>query len=75
MREQSEKGAQWIPACLLQILPHQVIRSTLPTSHVPGMMAKALRLPAHNAAMIVKEGFKILGATEEPLVSGTPPQR
>jgi len=73
MRHQSERGAQWIPACLLEIIPGQVITTTLGPQHTGEMIKKALRLPAGNYDLIEKEGLEIIGVKtqsgKEPLVS------
>ena len=68
MKEQCLNGAQWIPACLLQIKDNQIVKSPLPSAHVFDMIRKALRLPAANASLIENEGLKILGVNDQPLV-------
>lgn len=61
MREQSEKGAQWILACLLQITPGQPVTTTLESQHTRYMIRNALRYPAANAGLIDQEGLEIIG--------------
>jgi hypothetical protein len=73
MREQSERGAQWIPACLLQIMPGQIVKTTLDSNHTSEMIKHALRLPAENLGLIEEEGLDIIGmktrSGQQPLVS------
>lgn len=73
MKEQSLKGAQWIPACLLEIVPNQTTKATLGGMHTSSMLDVALRLPNANATFIEKEGLVRLGirnqAAQSPLVS------
>ncbi|KAF2122669.1 Piwi domain-containing protein [Lophiotrema nucula] len=68
MRKQCEGGAQWIPACLLQIEPGQVVRTALGSKHTSQMINAALRLPKQNADLITEEGLKTLGikTTQNP---------
>ncbi|CAN9170096.1 unnamed protein product [Alternaria alternata] len=61
MREQSKDGAQWIPACLLEILPYQPMTGQMSPEHTTEMLNHALHLPAKNAGLIDKEGLRILG--------------
>ncbi|KAG9194008.1 hypothetical protein G6011_04043 [Alternaria panax] len=61
MREQSLKGAQWIPAFLLEIVPNQTTKATLSGAHTTSMLNAALRLPRANATMIEEEGLARLG--------------
>jgi hypothetical protein len=61
MRAQSVDGAQWIPARLLEIMPGQVVKTTLGSKHTSDMIANALRLPAENAGLIENEGLEIIG--------------
>lgn len=61
MRKQSLEGAQWIPACLLEIVPRQVVRGLLPQDDIREMIKQAVRLPAANLAMIELEGMNLLG--------------
>ncbi|KAH5324478.1 hypothetical protein HBI12_092410 [Parastagonospora nodorum] len=61
MREQSLGGAQWIPACLLEIVPNQLTNAMLSTEHTTEMLRDAVRLPAANAGLIIKEGLPMLG--------------
>jgi hypothetical protein len=75
MRKQSAQGAQWIPACLLQIVPNQVVTTTLGPVHTSQMIRHALRLPAENVDLIEDEGLEIMGVKpdnegQKPLVSG-----
>jgi hypothetical protein len=75
MRKQSAQGAQWIPACLLQIVPNQVVTTTLRPVHTSQMIRHALRLPAENVGLIEDEGLEIMGVKsdsqgQKPLVSG-----
>ena len=65
METQSEKGAIWIPACLLQIESHQLVKGVLGTEHIKDMINHALRLPGPNANLIVQEGFRLLGINNE----------
>jgi hypothetical protein len=73
MREQSERGAQWIPACLLQIMPGQIVKTTLGSNHTCEMIKHALRLPAENLGLIEEEDLDIIGVKtksgQQPLVS------
>jgi hypothetical protein len=73
MREQSEHGAQWIPACLLQIMPGQVVKTTLGSNHTKEMIKHALRLSTENLGLIEEEGLEIIGVKtqsgQQPLVS------
>ena len=73
MRHQTERDAQWIPACLLEIISGQIITTTLGSKHKREMIKKALRLPAGNYDLIEKEGLEIIGVKtqsgQEPLVS------
>lgn len=73
MKEQSLKGAQWIPACLLEIVPNQTTKATLGGMHTSSMLDVALRLPHANATFIEKEGLVRLGiknhTAQSPLVS------
>jgi hypothetical protein len=64
VKEQTEGGALWIPACLLEIVPNQVISMTLGSSHTSDMIKCAAHLPARNVDLITKEGFKMLGLTK-----------
>jgi hypothetical protein len=57
MREQSDHGTQWIPACLLQIMPGQVVKTTLGSNHTKEMIKHALRLPAESLGLIEEEGL------------------
>jgi hypothetical protein len=61
MREQTLGGAQWIPACLLEIVPHQQTAAPLSANHTTEMLKDAVRLPAENAGLIDSEGLDILG--------------
>jgi hypothetical protein len=73
MREQSTGGAQWIPALLLQIVPGQVVKMPLMGNHTTQTIQHAVRLPAHNAGLIKKEGLDLIGVKSvdgvQPLVS------
>jgi hypothetical protein len=73
MRKQSARGAQWIPACLLQIIPGQIVTTTLDSGHTRDMIKNALRLPAENFGLIEEEGLEIIGvkgpSNEQTLVS------
>lgn len=74
MRSQSAQGALWIPACLLQIIPGQVIKTTLNNMHTSEMIRHALRLPAENVGLLEEEGLDIMGVRagsdgQQPLVS------
>jgi eukaryotic translation initiation factor 2C len=74
MRAQSVDGAQWIPARLLEIMPGQVVKTTLGSKHTSDMIANALRLPAENAGLIENEGLEIIGVKsnnggKQPLVN------
>jgi hypothetical protein len=61
MREQSKDGAQWIPACLLEILPYQPMTGQMSPEQTTEMLNHALHLPAKNAGLIDQEGLRILG--------------
>lgn len=61
MRLQSIDGAQWIPACLLEILPYQPMTGQMSPEQTTEMLNHALHLPAKNAALIEREGLQILG--------------
>ena len=61
MREQSLGGAQWIPACLLEIVPNQMTNAMLSPEHTAEMLRNAVRLPAANAGLIVEEGLPMIG--------------
>ncbi|KAI4951959.1 hypothetical protein J4E91_003421 [Alternaria rosae] len=73
MQHQTERGAQWIPACLLEIISGQIITTTLGSKHTREMIKKALRLPAGNYDLIEKEGLEIIGVKtqsgQQPLAS------
>jgi hypothetical protein len=64
MQEQSDAGAQWIPACFLEIVLNQVIGTTLGQVHSSDMLRHATHLPARNAGLITEEGIKLLGLSE-----------
>ncbi|KAL1798145.1 hypothetical protein ACET3X_002182 [Alternaria dauci] len=61
MRQQSLDGAQWIPACLLQIVPYQPMTGQMSSEHTTEMLKHAVHLPAENASLIDQEGLRILG--------------
>ncbi|KAI4650583.1 hypothetical protein J4E93_002940 [Alternaria ventricosa] len=65
MRQQTLDGAQWIPACLLEILPFQPMTGQMSPKHTAEMMRHALHLPAENAALIDQEGLRILGLKDQ----------
>jgi hypothetical protein len=60
-RERSAKRAQWIPACLLEIVQHQPVRGLLGPNHTKSMIDLAVHLPRRNAELITTEGFQSLG--------------
>jgi hypothetical protein len=49
MQNQSLKGAVWISAGLLEIIPFQPMNSGLSVDHTAQMIRHAVRLPAANA--------------------------
>ena len=61
MRQQTLAGAQWIPACCLEIIPNQQTAAPLSPDHTTKMLEDAVRLPAENAGLIDVEGLKTLG--------------
>ncbi|KAF7573426.1 eukaryotic translation initiation factor 2C 2 [Pyrenophora tritici-repentis] len=65
MQQHTLDGAQWIPACLLEILPYQPMTGQMSPDHTAAMMMHALHYPAENAALIDKEGLGLLGLKEE----------
>lgn len=73
MRHQTERGAQWIQTCLLEIIPGQIITTKLGSKDTREMIKKSLRLPAGNYDLIEKEGLGIIGVKtqsgQQPLVS------
>jgi hypothetical protein len=60
MREQSEGGAVWVPADLLEICPNQPTRAVLNANHAKAMIDNACRQPTENAALIDEEGLQEL---------------
>lgn len=60
-KHQSLNGAKWIPAGLLEIVEFQPMKSMLSGGQTATMIKCALRLPAHNADLISKEGLSVLG--------------
>jgi hypothetical protein len=71
MQTQSEQGAIWIPATLLQICPFQQTKGSLDPDHTSSMITLACRRPLQNLSLINREGLEQLGITgmQEPLVS------
>ena len=61
MRQQTLGGAQWIPACLPEILPNHQTAAPLSPDHTTQMLRDAVRLPAENAGLIDTEGLTTLG--------------
>jgi eukaryotic translation initiation factor 2C len=61
MDEQSVRGAIWIPANLLEILPDQTANVELCSQHTADMITMALREPGYNAGLIDLEGLEKLG--------------
>jgi hypothetical protein len=61
MRSQSVKGAIWIPANLLEIVPDQTTNVGLCPQHTADMIRIALRAPGHNVDLIDLEGLQRLG--------------
>ncbi|KAF2817714.1 Piwi-domain-containing protein [Mytilinidion resinicola] len=61
MRLESEKGAVWVPASCLEILPMQPVKIPLNSTQTSDMISAALRSPGDNARLIVGEGLKSLG--------------
>jgi eukaryotic translation initiation factor 2C len=61
MGEQSDRGAIWVPANLLEILPDQTTNVELCSQHTADMIAMALREPGSNAGLIDLEGLEKLG--------------
>ncbi|ORX99403.1 Piwi domain-domain-containing protein [Clohesyomyces aquaticus] len=61
MRTLCEKGAIWVPACMLEIVPYQPVKGLLSARHTADMIDHALRLPGPNAELIDKEGLNLLG--------------
>jgi hypothetical protein len=61
LKDQSEQGAIWIPACLLEIVPNQPVTMPLNPGHTTLMIDNALRLPAPNVKYISTEGLNVCG--------------
>jgi hypothetical protein len=61
MKKQTVDGAQWIPACLLEILPFQPMPGLMNAVHTAGMVKHAVHLPAENVALLDREGLDMLG--------------
>lgn len=60
MRAQSDAGAIWIPAELLQIVPYQMVKGLLSPKHMSEMIKFAVRSPKENANFLIKEGLQTM---------------
>jgi hypothetical protein len=67
MKQQTIDGAQWIPACFLEILPYQPMTGQMDADHTRAMMDHALHLPAENAGLIDAEGLEVLGVKSQSI--------
>ena len=65
MRSQCVDVTVWIPACLLEIVPHQRLKVQLSPKQISSMIGHAVHLPARNVDLITKEGLNILSIKEQ----------
>jgi hypothetical protein len=72
MKQQTIDGAQWIPACFLEILPYQPMTGQMDADHTRAMMDHALHLPAENAGLIDAEGLEVLGVKSQSITIAGP---
>jgi hypothetical protein len=60
MMQQTLDGAQWIPACLLEILPFQPMPGLMNAVHTTEMVKHPVHSPAENARLVNRESLNML---------------